>query len=145
MTIHRNQEIRIFPGLFEGEYCVTISIDRDGVCMGDDAMNHRMDVTLDDNATARDLLDKLLEMNYLPDLTDAVWYTWSLEAPCIIAWSCKKKKIIAELRSVPLEKDSTKVTYDFCHLWREDLHILKKCIKETPGIWYDKDFFGGRL
>lgn len=122
-----------------------ISIDRDGVCMGDDAMDHRRDVALEDNATARDLLDKVLEMHYLPDLTGAVWYMWSLEAPCLIAWSCKKKKIIAELRSVPLEKDNAKIVYDFCHLWPEDMNILKERIKETPGIWYDKDFFGGRL
>lgn len=55
------------------------------------------------------------------------------------------KKIIAELRNVPLEKDGEKTWYRFCHLWPKDLNILKKCIKETSGIWYDKDYFGGRL
>ena len=81
-----------------------VSINRDGVCMGDDAMDHRREIELEDTATGRDLLEKLQEMNYLPDLTDAIWYTWSLRAPCIIAWSCKKKKIIAELKGVPLEQ-----------------------------------------
>ena len=123
-----------------------VSINRDGVCMGDDAMNHRREITLEDNATGRDLLAKLLEMNYLPDLTDAIWYTWSLQAPCIIAWSCQKKKIIAELKNVPLMQiDSNKTWYDFRHLLKEDFYLLRDDIKNTPGIWYDKDFFGGHI
>lgn len=121
-----------------------ISIDRDGVCMGDDAMDHQREITIDDNATARDMMDKLLEIDYLPDLTDAVWYTWSSDAPCLIAWSCKKKKVIAELRDIPLEKEN-KAGYFFIHLSKRDLQILKDHIKETPGIWYDKDYFGGKL
>lgn len=122
-----------------------INVDRDGVCMGDDAMEHQREITIADNATARDLLDKLLEIDYLPELSGAIWYTWSFDTPCLIAWSCEKKKIIAELRNVPLEKDGEKTWYRFCHLWPKDLNILKKCIKETSGIWYDKDYFGGRL
>ena len=122
-----------------------ISINRDGVCMGDDAMEHRREITIDDNATARDLLNKLLEIDYLPDLTDAIWYTWSSDAPCLIAWSCKKKKVIAEVRDKLLEKDNSKSGYYFLHLLKQDLQLLKEYIKETPGIWYDKDYFGGRL
>jgi len=124
---------------------VIISINRDGVCMGDDAMEHRREITIDDNATARDLLNKLLEIDYLPDLTDAIWYTWSSDARCLIAWSCKKKKVIAEVRDKLLEKDNSKSGYYFLHLLKQDLQLLKEYIKETPGIWYDKDYFGGRL
>ena len=123
-----------------------VSINRDGVCMGDDAMDHRRDIEMEDRATGRDLLEKLLEMNYLPDLSDAIWYTWSLRAPCIVAWSCKKKKIIAELKNVPLMQiDGDKTWYDFRHILKEDLYLLRDDIKNTPGIWYDKDFFGVSL
>ena len=123
-----------------------VSINRDGVCMGDDAMDHRRDIEMEDRATGRDLLEKLLEMNYLPDLSDAIWYTWSLRAPCIVAWSCKKKKIIAELKNVPLMQiDGDKTWYDFRHILKEDLYLLRDDIENTPGIWYDKDFFGGSL
>jgi hypothetical protein len=123
-----------------------VSINRDGVCMGDDAMDHRRDIEMEDRATGRDLLEKLLEMNYLPDLSDAIWYTWSLRAPCIVAWSCKKKKIIAELKNVPLMQiDSNKTWYDFRHLLKEGLYLLRDDITNTPGIWYDKDFFGGHI
>lgn len=123
-----------------------ISIDRDGVCMGDDSLDHRKEIELADNATARDLLDKLLEINYLPDLTDAIWYTCSLKSSCIIAWSCPKKKVIAEMKEVPLlQSGDSKPWFNFRHLWGRDIDILIKCIKETPGIWYDKDFFGRRL
>lgn len=123
-----------------------VDINRDGVCMGDDAMDHRWQITLEDNATGRDLLEKLLEMHYLPEFTDVIWFTGSLEASCIIAWSCKRKKIIAELRDTPLAQiDSKKFWYDFRHLQTRDLHILSEYIRETPGIWYDRDFFGGRL
>lgn len=123
-----------------------ISINRDGVCMGDDAMDHRQEIEMEDTATGRDLLEKLLEMQYLPDLSDAIWYTGGLQAPCIIAWSCKKKKIIAELKDVPLMQiDGDKTWYDFRHILKEDLYLLRDDIKNTPGIWYDKDFLGGRL
>ena len=124
-----------------------VSINRDGVCMGDDAMDHRREITLTDNATGRDLLEKLQEIHYLPDQTGAVWYTGSLNAKCVVAWSCKKKKIIAELKDVPLVQiDGDKTWYDFRYAWSKDgLNILKDAIRNTPSIWYDKDFFGGHL
>ncbi len=61
---------------------MTVSINRDGVCMGDDAMDHRQEIEMEDTATSRDLLEKLLEMQYLPNLSDAIWYTGSLQAAC---------------------------------------------------------------
>ena len=79
-----------------------ISINRDGVCMGDDALNHRREIELADNATSRDLLNKVLEMNYLPDLTYAIWYTWGLKNHWLIAWSCEKKRVISEMNDLSL-------------------------------------------
>ncbi len=124
-----------------------VSINRDGVCMGDDAMDHRREIELEDRATGRNLMEKLQEMQYLPDQTGAIWYTGSLRAPCIVAWSCKKKKIIAELKGVPLVQiDGDKTWYDFRYAWSKDgLRILKDNIRNTPGIWYDREFFGGCL
>lgn len=120
-----------------------ISIDRDGVCMGDDSLDHRQEIEIADNATGRDLLNKVLEINYLPDLADAIWYTGSLKSSCIIAWYCKKKKVIAEMKDVPLlQAGDGKTWFNFRHLWRSDIDILITIIRETPGIWYDEEFFG---
>lgn len=116
-----------------------ISINRDSVCMGDDAIDHRKEIELADNATGHDLLNKLLKMNYLPDLTDGIWYTWSLKTPCIIAWSCKKKKVIAEVKDLTLlQVGDGKTFFDFQHLSTSDIDMLINSIKKTPGIWYDK-------
>lgn len=120
-----------------------VHVNRDGICMGDDTFDHIRKITIDDHATSMDLLNMLLEMQYLPDLTDSVWYMTNWDIPCIIAFATKEKKVIAEVKENALAHISDKrQSYQFyhCNLPREWNYIFKK-INETDGIWYDKDFF----
>ena len=113
--------------------------------MSDDSIDHRKKITLEDNATGRDLLNHLLRIGFLPELTDAVWYTWSLEAPCIVAYSTKEKRIIAEVQGIPLDRLGTSKSFEFCHCWlSHDLNRIMEAIQKTDGIWYDTQFFENR-
>lgn len=129
-----------------------VTINREGICMGDDAIDHRKEITLPDSATPRDLMEKLLEMDYLPDQTGAVWYTGTLEHPCLVAYSCEEKKIVAEASGLPLASINDSQSYHFYHAWlKHDYELLQKktCLEKaihaTQGIWYDREFFGKAL
>ncbi len=124
---------------------MVVTVNRDGVCMSDDSIEHRKEIILGDNATGRDLLNHLLQIGFLPELTDAVWYTWSLKAPCIVAYSTKEKRIIAEVQGIPLDRLGTSKSFEFCHCWlSHDLNRIMEAIQKTDGIWYDTQFFENR-
>ena len=124
---------------------MVVTVNRDGVCMSDDSIDHRKEITLEDNANGRDLLNHLLQIGFLPELTDAVWYTWSSKASCIVAYSTKEKRIIAEVQGILLDRLGTSKSFEFCHCWLpQDLNRLMEAIQKTDGIWYDKIFFENR-
>ena len=120
-----------------------VKIDRVGVCMGDDAIDHRWEIEMPDNATSADLLQKVLEMGYLPPQTDALWYMKSLTNPCIIVYSVNESKVVAEVKDNALSQLGGKwQSYDFeYYCYPEDVERFKQEVREMDNMVYDKEFF----
>ena len=54
---------------------MTITINRDSVCAGDDVFDHRQTIELSENATAKDLFKELKRIRFFPQVTgnNVVW------------------------------------------------------------------------
>lgn len=84
---------------------MTITINRDSVCAGDDVFDHRQTFELAENATAKDLFQQLKHSRYFPKIAgnNTVWVLTNKTHPfCIFSYFTKRNKLGQNQMDIPL-------------------------------------------
>ena len=84
---------------------MTITINRDSVCAGDDVFDHRQTFELPENATAKELLRQLERSRYFPQIAgnNVVWVLTNKTHPfCIFSYFTKHRKPGQSLKEIRL-------------------------------------------
>jgi hypothetical protein len=75
-----------------------IVLTRESVSMGDDAFDHTMEVEIEDNWKISQILNKIIKMNYLPNIQggEATWSAAFNKPLAVLAQQWDKPKIISD-------------------------------------------------
>ena len=67
---------------------MNITINRDSVCMGDDAFNHKQEIILPEDAQYEDLYEELKKQSYFPHINgnNVVWVLCNKKYSCIFSY-----------------------------------------------------------
>lgn len=113
-----------------------VIINRDSVCMGDDAVDHQKTYQMDNNATYEDLFNVLLEDRYFPQVygNNVVWVLTSKKHECIFSYFSRTRKLMSRLSEKSLSKlagnNGDLLTglmlkyYTTPHAWKEKIYQI---------------------
>lgn len=123
---------------------MTITINRDSVCAGDDVFDHRQTFELPENATAKELLRQLERSRYFPQIAgnNVVWVLTNKTHPfCIFSYFTKHRKpgqSLKDIRLSALDDGSGQFYLKYYYSpakWKE--RIIQEYGDDTYSRWRD--------
>jgi hypothetical protein len=123
---------------------ITISVDRDSVCMGDDMENHQMFIEIDENISLEELFRTVIVKGYIPHVhgNDVVWALMhkneellsyiTIEDEILSVFIDCMPKVIGRICS----HDQVYLKYFSSRIKRAE-HIFKKFNGEKFHIWHE--------
>lgn len=123
---------------------MTIIVNRDSVCAGDDVFDHRITLELPGSASPKDLFKKLKKLHYFPNIAgnNVVWVLTNKTHPFwIFSYFTKNEKLIwCALNGTIAQLDDGTGCFHLKYYWSPDKwkeRIRKEYGEDDYCLWHD--------